>query len=419
AVAALRFTFDASGAKQEVAQSEYKADGLCFTMTATTQPNAGASGAVVLVQPLKAALQLKMQLQQGKGASLEVSTVSERREQEPAGAGDALLCAGGAEEPEDAGGSEGEMCAAEPTNAKALDYEPDSVQEEVFENQRYQPFVGWGSTFPGHLLLTDRGRYTTRKPSSKQSAWEESCQKFDTAAPQLPAGWEWADQWQADLLQATPGLVDKQGWSYALDFIWMRWPPRKNTGVQSQGDFVRRRRWYRTRVRTSPRSLSLAGSVRHDAASPAGSATPRFVADSGAELLKQPGSPAFFDKGSIEDELRDIDQELSTNLIPDEGVFPAPPWQSEGSHPDAEPAVRSAPEGDMREAHTEIANVEAHEAGLGTSHSAGDDPLLTATAIAIARKHTMPHSDLQKCDTEGSSSHRSIHQEHTSVPATD
>lgn len=31
---------------------------------------------------------------------------------------------------------------------------------QVFENQRYQPIRGWGSNYPGHMLPTDRRRYS-------------------------------------------------------------------------------------------------------------------------------------------------------------------------------------------------------------------------------------------------------------------
>jgi hypothetical protein len=38
-----------------------------------------------------------------------------------------------------------------------------SIQQHiVFEYQRYQPIVNWGSDYPGHLLPTDPGRYVMR-----------------------------------------------------------------------------------------------------------------------------------------------------------------------------------------------------------------------------------------------------------------
>lgn len=35
------------------------------------------------------------------------------------------------------------------------------VVDEMYENQRYSPVLGWGSTWPGHLLPTDPSRYST------------------------------------------------------------------------------------------------------------------------------------------------------------------------------------------------------------------------------------------------------------------
>lgn len=40
---------------------------------------------------------------------------------------------------------------------------------EVFENERFQPFRGWGSTYPGHLLPTDRSRFSDRSGSVKHA----------------------------------------------------------------------------------------------------------------------------------------------------------------------------------------------------------------------------------------------------------
>lgn len=33
---------------------------------------------------------------------------------------------------------------------------PQVVVEEVFENERFQPFRGWGHMWPGHFLPSDR-----------------------------------------------------------------------------------------------------------------------------------------------------------------------------------------------------------------------------------------------------------------------
>lgn len=114
----------------------------------------------------------------------------------------------------------------------------------VFENERYQPFCGFGSTYPGYLLPTDRCRWSDR--SGKLSAMR------------IPlAGLE--------LNLDAPGC-DEDGWVYATDFSLFpsstNAPPvsrRGSVGVDSvrgappsnkkaskrrgyQG-FVRRREW--------------------------------------------------------------------------------------------------------------------------------------------------------------------------------
>lgn len=52
-------------------------------------------------------------------------------------------------------------------HANPVDDEEDTrvvVEEEVFENERFQPFRGWGSLWPGHFLPSDRiGRFGDRQ----------------------------------------------------------------------------------------------------------------------------------------------------------------------------------------------------------------------------------------------------------------
>jgi hypothetical protein len=38
---------------------------------------------------------------------------------------------------------------------------------EIYENQRYQPFLGWGSSKPGHLLPTDRRQWSDEKANMR------------------------------------------------------------------------------------------------------------------------------------------------------------------------------------------------------------------------------------------------------------
>lgn len=57
------------------------------------------------------------------------------------------------------------------------------VEEEVFENERFLPFRGWGHQWPGHLLPTDRvGHWSLRGdgPTGAQSM------EFHQMAPPLP-----------------------------------------------------------------------------------------------------------------------------------------------------------------------------------------------------------------------------------------
>jgi hypothetical protein len=81
---------------------------------------------------------------------------------------------------------------------------PDSSYLEVFENQRRAMVYNgkglawsWGSSFPGHLLLSDPGRWSNRDCTV-------STAKFDPY-----------DGWQVDL--SIPGC-DAEGWKYNITF---------------------------------------------------------------------------------------------------------------------------------------------------------------------------------------------------------
>eukprot|EP00850_Spirogloea_muscicola_P018627 SM000173S02996 [mRNA] locus=s173:28246:52241:- [translate_table: standard] len=130
------------------------------------------------------------------------------------------------------------------------------MAEEVFENQRYQPVAGWGSSWPGHLLPMDPPRWTSADGSKSSREFVE---------PALAAGWSWASDWCVD----KPGNVDPDGWAYGADFsqIGTQWPPRSSTaGQKSAFDFVRRRRWTRLRAPKGGEQGNdgpLAGGSRH------------------------------------------------------------------------------------------------------------------------------------------------------------
>lgn len=40
------------------------------------------------------------------------------------------------------------------------------IEDEVFENQRYSPILGWGSAWPGHLLPSDPGQFSDAEYAS-------------------------------------------------------------------------------------------------------------------------------------------------------------------------------------------------------------------------------------------------------------
>lgn len=98
---------------------------------------------------------------------------------------------------------------------------------QVFENQRLQPFRGWGHSWPGHFLPTDkvRARHTTPcagnavppcwhgaahspalpcppPPAAQVNHWSRrehenfpviAGSDFAAIAPPLPQGWQWIE----------------------------------------------------------------------------------------------------------------------------------------------------------------------------------------------------------------------------------
>jgi hypothetical protein len=47
-----------------------------------------------------------------------------------------------------------------------------SKMEEVYENERYQPLLGGGSTWPGHLLPTDPQHWSKRDGSCSRKVYD-------------------------------------------------------------------------------------------------------------------------------------------------------------------------------------------------------------------------------------------------------
>ena len=53
----------------------------------------------------------------------------------------------------------------------------------MFENERYQPFRGWGHQWPGHFLPTDRVGHWSTQASAQQANLDSA--SFDAIAPKL------------------------------------------------------------------------------------------------------------------------------------------------------------------------------------------------------------------------------------------
>jgi len=123
-----------------------------------------------------------------------------------------------------------------------------AVVESIFENERLQPFRGWGHTWPGHFLPTDRVlHWSTNDPGEQPDSL--SSQEIKEVAPLPPPGWRWVEPtWHLDLTGVFSDSTDNDGWSYGLDFNWVLYPFIPGTGRKKMADFVRRRRWLRTRV---------------------------------------------------------------------------------------------------------------------------------------------------------------------------
>lgn len=119
-----------------------------------------------------------------------------------------------------------------------------SEMQEVFENQRYQPLAGWGSKWPGHFLPADPRRWSNRD-------YQRSSQSRGDLEDALPPGWIWNTDWIID----KAGYVDDDGWAYGPDFHSLRWPPNSLRSCKKLTfDFVRRRRWVRSRQRVPENS---------------------------------------------------------------------------------------------------------------------------------------------------------------------
>lgn len=61
--------------------------------------------------------------------------------------------------------------------------------------------------------------------------------------PDLPSGWRWSSPWKIE----KSNFVDNDGWAYSASFQNLNWPSSSWRSSKSPHDFVRRRRWVRSR----------------------------------------------------------------------------------------------------------------------------------------------------------------------------
>lgn len=89
------------------------------------------------------------------------------------------------------------------------DFSGESAIDDIYEHERYSYFsFSYGSSFPGHLLPTDRRRWSGMHGTP-------SSQTREKVEPQLPVNWAWTSAWEVDM---STGNCDKDGWIYAFDF---------------------------------------------------------------------------------------------------------------------------------------------------------------------------------------------------------
>eukprot|EP00271_Cylindrocystis_brebissonii_P008358 TRINITY_DN2254_c0_g1_i1.p1 TRINITY_DN2254_c0_g1~~TRINITY_DN2254_c0_g1_i1.p1 ORF type:complete len:1958 (-),score=356.45 TRINITY_DN2254_c0_g1_i1:258-5252(-) len=121
----------------------------------------------------------------------------------------------------------------------------ESREVEMYENQRYQALLGWGST--GYLLPSDPPRYTDQDLANASQ---------ELNIDPLP-GWEFTDNWRVD-----HGMGDRDGWFYGQDFKSLvgQVSPVYTKSKKGPFDFVRRRRIIRQMERKAGGRVALGSS---------------------------------------------------------------------------------------------------------------------------------------------------------------
>ena len=124
---------------------------------------------------------------------------------------------------------------------------PNEIEDEVWENQRWDPINGWG---PKALGPADRAAFSDRVG---RNSFASPANDPQGGVP-MEKGWRAVKpEWQVDTSGTTKGRCDKEGWMYSSSFPML-------DGDLAQGKFIahnpgglqgfvcRRRRWYRRRV---------------------------------------------------------------------------------------------------------------------------------------------------------------------------
>jgi hypothetical protein len=112
-----------------------------------------------------------------------------------------------------------------------------TVRSTVYEYERYQPVIGWGSTYPGHILPSDLGTWQNKDAKT----WGMS---FSEVVSPTREGHDVLQSWGYQRTKKDP-----DGWMYSM--AYRRTPWFKAAKVNT---YVRRRLWVQT-----TRARSLAG----------------------------------------------------------------------------------------------------------------------------------------------------------------
>ncbi|GAB9473483.1 P-type atpase [Globisporangium polare] len=113
----------------------------------------------------------------------------------------------------------------------------------IFENERYQPFCGFGSTYPGYLLPTDRSRWSDR--SGKLSAMRIPLAglELNLDAPDCDEeGWIYATDFSLFPSSTNAPAVSRRG-SVGVDSVRGTATSSKKSKRRGYQGFVRRREW--------------------------------------------------------------------------------------------------------------------------------------------------------------------------------